>query len=421
MDSRNRAVLSWALYDFANSAFATTILSVVFNVYFVTVICAGGVPMFGHLLTGETLWGLAASVSMLVTFLITPVLGAIADHSSKKKFLTGFWCLGWIFSGLLYFCAEGDWLMASLFFILANTGFTSGNTFYNAFLNDISDASTVGRISGFGWAVGYLGGGLLLAINLMMIQHPAWFHLSAENHVPVRAAFASVGAWWFVFAIPLFLWVKEKPAASAITQKFNFIEGCRSVFKTFHEIRKYREVFIFLIAFLVYNDGIETVILTASIFGVKELGFSQADMIRCFLMIQAVAFFGALLFGSLADKVGHKRSISATLWIYIGVCIWAYFMKTRAEFWILGAVVGLILGGSQAASRSLLVLLNPPEKNTEFFGFFALTGKLSTVFGPLFFALMSQLFSIRAAVGGLSMFFVLGLIILYFVREPEIA
>ena len=200
---------------------------------------------------------------------------------------------------------------------------------------------------------------------------------------------------------------------------FDLVQGFKSVVRTFHEIRNYKEVFKFLIAYLIYNDGIETVILMASIFGVKELGFSQADMIKCFLMIQAVAFFGALLFGGLADKASHKRSISLTLWIYIGVCLWAVFMKTRVEFWILGAVVGMILGGSQAASRSFLVLIVPPGKNTEFFGFFALTGKLSTVFGPFLFATLAQLYSLRVAVGSLTVFFALGLGILYFVREPS--
>ena len=417
----SRTVLAWALYDFANSAFATTTLSVIFNVYYVSVICAPGVPFLGRRITGEAMWGTAASVSMLITFLITPILGAVADFSSKKNFLIFFWCLGWIFSALLYFCAEGDWLSASVFFILANTGFTSGNTFYNAFLNEISEPATVGRISGFGWAMGYVGGGLLLAANLLMIQHPAWFHLPETNHIPVRASIASVGIWWCVFTIPFLLWVHEKKApGKSAARWFDIAQGCRNVIRTFHEIRRYKEIFKFLIAFLIYNDGIETVILMASIFGVKELGFSQADMIQCFLMIQAVAFFGALAFGSLADRISHKRSISLTLWIYIAVCVWAAVMKTKTEFWILGAIVGIILGGSQSASRSFMVLINPPEKNTEFFGFFALTGKLSTVFGPLLFGTMAQLYSLRAAIGSLILFFALGLLILYFVQEPQV-
>ena len=327
--------------------------------------------------------------------------------------------MGWIFSCALYFCAEGDWVSASIFFILANTGFASGNTFYNAFLNEISDASNVGRISGFGWALGYIGGGLLLAVNLAMIQNPSGFGLPAANHVPVRATFFSVGLWWLVFTVPFLLWVRDKKTRAAPENfRLHVSAAFKNVAATFREIRRYRDVFKFQIAFLIYNDGIETLILMASIFGVQALGFSQADMIKCFLMIQAVAFFGALLFGHLADRLGHKRSIALTLWIYIAVSIWAVFIKTRAEFWVLGAVVGVVLGGSQSASRSLLVLLCPPEKNAEFFGFFALTGKLSTVIGPFVFALLSQLYSLRVAVGSLSVFFVVGLAVLSLVREP---
>ena len=188
--------------------------------------------------------------------------------------------------------------------------------------------------------------------------------------------------------------------------------------ETFRKIRVHKEIFKFLMANLVYNDGIETVILMASIFGAQELGFSQGELIQCFLMIQGIAFFGALLFGNLADKVTHKKAISLTLWIYLFVCMWAFFMKTRKEFWILGAIVGLILGGSQSASRSLLALFCPKENSAQFFGFFALTQKLATVIGPFVFALLSQIFSLRVAVASLGIFFALGLIILYFVREP---
>lgn len=419
-----RQILSWALYDFANSAFATTILSVIFNVYFVKVICGNGVLIGNTVIPGESFWSYVIAGSMLIVFFLSPILGAIADFSAwKKKFLILFAILGFIFTGLLYFCGEGDYWLAGFLFLIANVGFAGGNVFYNALLHDVSTPETYGRISGFGWAVGYIGGGLLLVLNLLMVQKPHWFLLTQENYLPVRMTFFSVGLWWAFFSLPIFMWVNEKKSETGSREArkpascFSWLSlGFREVISTLKQIRQNKEIFKYLIAYLIYNDGIETVILMASIFGAKELGMSQNDLILCFLMIQAVAFLGALFFGNLADRIGHKRSISLTLWIYLGVCIWGTVMQTRMEFWILGAIVGLILGGSQAASRSLLAMIVPSEKSGQYFGFFGLTGKLSTVMGPLVFGLVSQFFSLRAATGSLAVFFLAGLILLSFVH-----
>lgn len=358
---------------------------------------------------------------MLAVFFLAPVLGAIADYSAlKKKFLFFFCVLGCLFTGLLFLCVEGDYWLAALFFILANVGFAAGNTFYNALLQEISSSETVGRISGFGWAVGYIGGGLLLALNLAMIEKPQWFHLSREAHFPVRVSILSVSVWWAIFSIPIFLWVKERGIARpSLKMKDFLVIGIKNVIDTFRSVRRHKEIFKYLIAYLIYNDGIETVIVMASIFGAKELGMLEGELVLCFLMIQGIAFFGALFFGVLSDKIGHKISIGMTLVIYLLVCFWAVVMKTKFEFWILGAIIAIVLGGSQAASRSLLALLAPKENSAQFFGFFALTGKLSTVIGPFVFAFLSQIYSLRVAVGGLSFFFVAGLVILYFVKEPK--
>lgn len=418
----NREILSWALYDFANSGFATTILSVIFNVYFVKVICVHGVSLFGILIPGESFWGYTISFSTLVIFFIAPLLGSVADCSaSKKKFLFFFWLLGFIFTSFLFFGVENSVWSASFFFIIANIGFWAGNVFYNALLHDISTTETYGRISGIGWALGYIGGGLLLAINLLMIQKPAWFHIPDQNHLPVRFSILSVSFWWMIFGIPIFIGVREKSGSK--TQKLNLkilSIGFKNLIITFRNLKKNREVFKYLMAYLTYNDGIETVILMASIFGAKELGMRQDQLILCFLMIQGVAFFGSLIFGTLADKVGHKKSISVSLIIYLFVCFWGMYMKSQAEFWVLGVVVGIILGGSQAASRSLLALMIPKEESAQYFGIFALAGKLSVVIGPFIFGVMAQFFSLRAAVGTLSLFFAAGLLILHFVKEPAV-
>lgn len=423
----SRPIFSWALYDFANSAFATTILAVIFNVYFVKVICAGGVAIGDTLIPGESFWGYAVSFSMLIVFFLAPVLGAISDFSfSKKKFLLLFCALGSLFSGLLFFCTEGDYWTAALFFVIANIGFASGNIFYNSLLQDISTPEKMGRVSGFGWAVGYIGGGLLLAINLAIIEKPEWFFIPHENHLPVRFAILLVGAWWAIFSIPIFLWGREKSSPSSSPfqgeETYSIADyikiGLKDVIQTFRTIREHKEIFKYLVAYLIYNDGIETVIIMAAIFGAKELAMSQGELTLCFLMIQGVAFFGSLLFGALADRLGHKSSISITLLVFMVICLWAVFMKTKMEFWILGAIVGTILGGSQAASRSFLALLVPPERSAQFFGFFALTGKLATVIGPFVFALLAQFYSLRSAVAGLILFFAAGLALLSFVKEP---
>ena len=415
----SREVVAYALNDFANSAFATTILSVVFNVYFVRVICAGGVPVFGSVVPGESFWGYVLAVSTLLVFVLAPVLGAAADHSGQKKEYLGlFTALGCVGTSLLFFCKGGNYWSAAGFFVLANVGFNGSTVFYNAILPEISTPENVGRVSGFGWALGYIGGGLLLAINLAMIQKPGWFGLPSFDQLPVRASLLSVGVWWAVFSVPFFLWVRERaiPKPGAVHQAL--AAGFRNALATLRELRRHREVFKFLLANLVYNDGIETVIVMASVFGAQALGMGQGELIACFLMIQAVAFLGAMAFGHLADHIGHKLSIQITLAIYLVVCVWGAFVHTKAEFWIMGAIIGVILGGSQAASRSFLSLIIPPGDSAQFFGFFALAGKLATAVGPLFFGLVSQFYSIRAAVAGLAVFFVVGMILLAQVREP---
>ncbi|OGR82878.1 MAG: hypothetical protein A2636_01840 [Elusimicrobia bacterium RIFCSPHIGHO2_01_FULL_64_10] len=412
-------VVSWAFYDFANSAFATVILAVVFNVYFVGTVCAGGVRLFGRVLPGESVWGLCVSASTLAVFLISPVLGAAADVSGSKKSFLGFFCaLGVLFTGLLFFSGPGGVLRSALCFIAANIGFAAGNTFYNALLNDVSGREDYGRVSGFGWALGYIGGGLALLLCLWFMSDPEAWGMAGDGTLPARSSFLAAAVWWGLFSLPVFLGVKESRARDSGFSLGSVREGFRRALATASRVREHREVFKFLLAYVFYNDGIETVIIMAAVFGSRVLGFAQKDLVLCFLLIQGVAFFGSLIFGRLADAAGHKRAISLSLWVFLAVCLWGAAIRTQAEFWVLGGLVGLVLGGSQAASRSFLALLAPAEKSAEFFGFFALTGKLSSVLGPLVFAVLAQTVSLRAAVAGLGGFFALGLAILYFVREP---
>ncbi|HOW27460.1 MAG TPA: MFS transporter [Elusimicrobiota bacterium] len=414
-------VWSWALYDFANSAFATTVLAVVFNVYFVKhVVGPAGFTVGSWNIPAEALWSYTVAASMLFLFLLMPLLGAIADHSGRKRqFLIIHWLIGSLASAALFFVRPGTVLLAMGLFMLANIGFAGGNVFYNAFLPSLGDQKTVGRLSGFGWAVGYLGGGLCLALNLWMIRAPHMFGLSSGDFIPVRASLGVVGLWWIVFSIPMVFWVKETGTITLLRPDQSYIRlGWGRLCDTYRNVRHYRNLFKFWISYLLYNDGIETMILMASVFGAQALGMSQDELVMCFLMIQGVAFLGALLFGWMADKIRHKPTLFISLGVYTAVTVWACLMTSSREFWVLGVVVGLVLGGSQAASRSFMTVLIPPEKNVEFFSFFALVGKLTTVLGPLTFGLVSQYAGLRAGVASLLVFFVMGALLLLFVKEP---
>ncbi|HRY28832.1 MAG TPA: MFS transporter [Elusimicrobiota bacterium] len=418
---RKKSVWAWAMYDFANSAFATTVLAVVFNVYFVQrVVPAEGVRLLGATVPGTSLWGYTVSLSMLIIFVCSPVLGALADHAGRKKsFLALFWLAGCAASAGLFFVRPGDVRPAILLFLVANIGFAGGNVFYNAFLSEIAEPGRMGRVSGFGWAVGYLGGGLCLALNLWMIQSPQTFGLSSEDYLPVRATLLSVGVWWFVFGLPLMFVLRERPGRATEHPAGLLRPAVLRLRETFQNLRRYKNLLTFLAAYLLYNDGIETIILMASVFGAQALGMAQNELILCFLMIQAVAFAGALFFGWLADRLSHKKSILCTLAVYGGVLLWAAAMRARWEFWILGAVVGVVLGGSQAASRSWMALLTPPEKSAEFFAFYGVVGKLTAVLGPLVFGVVSQVWGLRPGVLSLLVFFLAGGALLTRVREKS--
>lgn len=409
------------MYDFANSAFATTISSVVFNVYFTKVIVGdGGAVIFGHNIPASSLWGYTVSLSILLVVFTAPILGAIADFSgTKKRFLFLYCYLACLFTGLLFFAEEGDYIFAMIFYMLANYCFAGSLGFYNAFLPEISTKENIGRISGFGWAIGFIGGGILLAINLVMIRNPQLLGIPDEDNLPVRFVILSVAIWWAVFSVFTFLLVREKTKGNPLPRGENYISiGFKRLVLTFKKIRQHKELFKFLVTFLIYNEGIETVIVMAAIFGSEILGMSQSEIVTVFLLGQIVAFCGSLLLGYLADKYSSKSVIILSLIIWCVLVIWAYFMKTRFEFWTIGVFIAFILGGSQAVSRSLFGLFTPRENTAEFFGFYALGGKFSSAIGPFTFAFIRHAFdSIRIAIIALVVFFSLGLLFILFVNE----
>ena len=414
------------MYDFANSAFATTILAVIFNQYFANVVAGGekGIEIFGHHLHGASFFTFSVSISMALSTAFSPFLGAVADASgSKKKFLMGFCYIAVLFTGLLYFVHAGDYWIGALFFIVANIGFSEGNVFYNAFLPEISNEKNVGRISGLGWALGYIGGGALLAVNLIMLKYPERIGF-ATGFFTVQDCFLSVAIWWLIFSLPTFLFLRERAEKSSSFQRSLFRDGYRRLKHTFARIKTFRELTKFLIAFLIYNDGIETVIVMASIFGASVLGMETSEIIVFFLMVQGVAFFGALIFGFLADAIGNKRTVMISLGIWSLIVLWAYQIgivwDPRKEFWILGVLTGLVLGGSQAASRSLQGIFTPDANSAEFFAFFGVSGKFASIFGPLIYGiLIAMTGSVQSGILSILIFFVIGMLILWTVNEKK--
>jgi len=427
MPVTKREIFGWAMYDFANSAFATTILAVIFNQYFATVVAGGerGVELFGFRLHGASFFTFSVSLSMAISAVLAPFLGAVADFSRlKKRFLMVFCYTAILFTGLLYFVHAGDPWMGALFFIIANIGFAGGNVYYNAFLPEISTDATIGRISGMGWALGYIGGGALLAINLIMLKYPEWIGFSS-GYFSVQDCFLSVSLWWLIFSIPTFLFLKERVQGSLTsTGRISFRAGYQRLQHTFHRIKTFKELTKFLMAYLIYNEGIETVIVMASIFGAEVLGMKTVEIILYFLMIQGIAFVGSLIFGFLADAIGNKRTVMISLGIWSFIVLWAFRLgilwDPKTEYWILGALAGLVLGGSQAASRSLQGLFTPEANSAEFFGFFAVSGKFASVFGPLIYGILIAITgSVQSGILSVLFFFVAGGILLWTVNEKK--
>jgi len=417
--AENKEILGWLMYDFANSAFATTIVAAILPLYFVRYVVHNKISicLFGlkFVTNPSSLWAYAISVSTLFVALTTPVLGAIADSScSKKKFLFFYCYFGCICTSFLYLVEKGDYWMAIIFFILANIGFESSNVFYNAFLKDIAPKKEIDWISGKGFAYGYLGGGILLAINLLMIAKYEWFGLSSKE-MGIRLSFITVSLWWAIFALPTFYFLKERKNNFITSKKMSAYvqQGFRTLFKTLKKFSDYKQAVKFLIAFLIYNEGVQTVIVMAIVFGAVELRLKENTLIGVLLMVQFVGIPGALFFGQIAQKIGAKRSLLIILIIWTGVTIYAFFMQKAIEFWVLGVVVGFILGGTQALSRSLYALFIPKGHYSEFFGFYAISNKFASIFGPLGFGLTRDITgSLRYSMLFLAVFFLIGMIIL---------
>jgi UMF1 family MFS transporter len=359
---------------------------------------------------------------MLIIALLSPVLGAIADHAGiKKKMLAAFLVLGIPATALMFFIQRGQWGLATTLFILANIGVAGSIVFYESLLPHVARPDEVDRVSAAGYAMGYLGSGLLMAANLVMIQRPQWFGLP-DSAAAMRVSFLSVAVWWLVFSIPMFKKVAEPPhrADDGSAAGRNVIAvGFERLGETFRELRGYRQAFLMLVAFLIYNDGINTIIRMAAPYA-AEIGLPEGAAIGALLLVQFIGIPFTFLFGMIADRIGPKRSIFLALGVYLLITLTAYYMTTIAHFMLLAIMVGTVMGGSQALSRSLFASMIPRHKSAEFFAFYGVFEKFAGIIGPALFAFMiSATGSSRGAILGLDAFFVVGAAILWFVNVDE--
>ncbi len=406
VDTHKKAIWAWTMYDWANSAFATTIMAAVLPVYYTSVAAAHVAPN-----QATALWGYTSSVGALIAALISPVLGAVADfRGSKKRFLTIFMVIGVTATALMYFISTGDWLLASLLFVFGQIGFAGSLVYYDALLPHVASPDEIDMVSSRGYAMGYIGGGILLAVNLAMILLTP----PALTGLMTRLSFITVAIWWFIFTLPLLRHVTE-PQRRILRGEEGFqpIQAAFSrLAKTFREIRKFRDLSFFLLAFWVYANGIGTIIIMATAYG-NELGFDRITLIGTLLMVQFLAAPFAILFGRLSKRMGTKRAIYLSLSIYSVIAILGFFLYHEWQFWVLGALVATVQGGSQALSRSLMGKMIPKSKSAEFYGFFSVFEKFANILGPALFAIVSQLTGhSRMSIVSLIVFFVVGIIIL---------
>ena len=413
------------MFDWATSAVQTTVMVAVFPIYFVKVAGAGVAP-------SDATQRLATvnSVALVIIALLSPVLGAVSDYSAaKKRFTAGFMILGAAATAALYTVHTGDLGRASWLFVLVLVGAAGCFVFYESLLPHIARPDEIDRVSTAGYALGYVGGGVLLALNLAWIQKPDWFGLpagpglsEAQATLPARLAFVSVAIWWLVFSIPLFRRVPEPPARIETDERRgeNPVDvAFGRLLETFRELRGYRQAFLMLLAFLIYNDGIQTIIKMATAYG-TEIGIGQSALIGAILVVQFVGIHCSFLFGMVAGRIGAKRALFLGLLAYTAISVLGYYMRTATHFYVLAGLVGVVQGGTQALSRSLFASMIPPHKSGEFFGFFSVFEKFAGIFGPLIFAgTIAATGSSRNAILSVIGFFAVGAAILATVDVGE--
>jgi UMF1 family MFS transporter len=421
---RSRAQWGWYWFDFGNSAYAAVVLLAVYSAYFQGKVAGGA--------EGSRLWGLSLGVAMLFVAVLTPILGTIADHAaSKKRFLFFFSTLAWVFTGLLFFVQAGDVFTGMLFFILAEIGYRGGQVFYNALLMDVAMPNEIGRVSGNGWAFGSLGGIACLLLILPPIV------LSKSNPLVIRGSFVFTALFFALATIPLFLWVREGRQGKLLPAGENYLSlAFRRIRSTFMAVKQFRGFIKFIIAFLIYNDGILMALNFAAIIGAVLYGMTQTQLIIFMIIVQVTSAIGAYVFGIWGEKYGFKQTLIAAILMMIGAVTWMIFNQTLIGYFIIGAIAGFALTGVQSISRTMTGLFAPPSKSAEFFSFFAVAGKSTSFIGPTLFGAMAfrmsnwfqtqgfeaaaaEQFGLRASIVSMAVFLVVGLLILLSLNESR--
>ena len=409
-----KKVASWALYDWANSAFSTTVVAGFFPVFF-----EGYWSAEVSAIESTYRLGVANSLSSVIIVFLAPLLGAIADRgSAKKKFLFVFALMGIVMTGSLYLVAQGDWVRAFLLFVLAIIGFSGANIFYDSLIISIAPREKMDFISALGFSIGYLGGGILYVVNVCMTLWPDFFGL-ADVPTAVRVSFITVAIWWALFSIPIFLFVDEPESSTPSKGGSTIAAGLRQLAATFRQIRKLRMAFIFLLGYWLYIDGVDTIIRMGIDYGLS-LGFETRNLLIALGIIQFVGFPAAIAFGKIGEKLGTRNGLFIGIGVYIGVSIWGYFMDTVAEFYGLAVAIGLVQGGVQSLSRSFYTRLIPQDKAAEFFGFYNMLGKFAAVIGPFLMGWVGLVTgNPRLSILSIIVLFIAGGILLYMVDEEK--
>lgn len=434
MDKNKKAIWGWAIYDWANSAFATAVMAGFFPIFFKEYWSYGA-----DVNMSTARLGLGNSMAGIIVALMAPVLGAIADKGSvKKKFLIFFAYLGVLMTAALFLVQKGNWGWAIFIYIIAIIGFSGANIFYDSLLPSVADEDKIDYISGLGYAMGYLGGGLLFLVTVFMTLFPENFGLS-DTGTAVRYAFILVASWWGLFTIFTILWIQEEETATTPPQTVSFIaDGFRQLIGTFKKIRHLKTVLLFLVAYWFYIDGVDTIIRMAVDYGMS-IGFSSNDLIVALLITQFVGFPSALVFGKLGQRWSVRKSIFIAIGVYIFITIWGTMMTTQQEFYVLAIIVGLVQGGIQALSRSYYSRLIPKNQAAEYYGFYNMVGKFGTILGPVLMGIVGliarrvlippsptpeqiahvgQLAS-RWGIASISLLFIIGAILFFFVDDEK--
>ena len=413
--TNRKTIISWMMYDFANSSFANNVTTFIYAAFFTKVIAENEI-------VGTTLWSRGVGIIMLIVALLSPPLGALADQGGyRKRFLMFATLLAVIFTALLYFPQQGQVTFAIAIYIIACICFEMGTVFYNAFLPDIAPPERIGRISGQAWGVGYFGGLLSMAVLMVgfISAETPWFGLSKETHEHIRATNIGVAIWFAIFSLPAFFYLPEPPARQT-GDKLSLAASYRRILQTFRELQHYREIFKLLLARLVYNDGLVTVFAFGGIYASGTFGFTFEEVLFFGIIVNIAAGIGAWCFGYLDDRLGGKLTIQITLIGFVIAATIAVVPQEKIWFWIAGILVGLFAGPNQSASRSLMGRFVPQNKETEFYGFYAFSGKATAFLGPLLMGVLTQAFqSQRIGMATVGLFFIVGGLLLRTVDEQK--